>query len=614
MTFITCEDCKKKKDSVKGRQGDLILCLECNAVRFPTSTKMPSSKPNIANAKPMPESVQLKKASDHITQRHASIIRTMNIQEAKTFNELAIMQNVQKDLSSVMPEGFDPAIIANASFDIASKLKQLCDSRVKNLTQDVSPASMVQAIFATPLLQALTPRPQATNTNIGAITDTTTTPRKVTAKKIKCTDSCSMDHVDQGKTMTCLLCDTCFHQQCLEFKRKPTVYVCSSCKGMSRLLQAQAATMASLQSSLESCQKQLKHQQFLISELDNPCPLRPEMCDATTATRTAALIDELSEANSPGETPMDTEPRNPSSTEEPVGAATAHDISVKQASKGLLIGDSIIRDIQERGLSGCDVKCLRGARISNIRQTLQSMDINGTYGTIIIHAGTNDCTSDSQQSEAAQEYESMIKDIQNTAPNTAIVISTVCPRSDDIKHEPRVDRMNSDIKQIAEDRGCIIVDNDLNFKMNDKSTDPSVMNNRGLHLNKRGTKRLLKNIDAAHPIIIKRQVSSTSRSSERQHEFRRDSYNGRHHPRRHQDNSHPRGYYSGQSFTNDTYARESYGERDMQENLSYGRGRGCYKCGGLNHVRKNCHYERPVQCHNCGKYGHKSYQNICHMV
>ena len=60
--------------------------------------------------------------------------------------------------------------------------------------------------------------------------------------------------------------------------------------------------------------------------------------------------------------------------------------------KTLLIGDSLLRDIDEKKLKSTEVEVISGGRLTDVLKRLQRRD--GQYGRVIVCAGTNDCGSD----------------------------------------------------------------------------------------------------------------------------------------------------------------------------------------------------------------------------
>ena len=104
----------------------------------------------------------------------------------------------------------------------------------------------------------------------------------------------------------------------------------------------------------------------------------------------------------------------------------------------LLIGDSILKDVNEKGLQNTKVECKRGAKISSIKEHLDSSMRDNKYKVVIIHGGTNDCTTNDKETEdAAKTYEEMISEVKSRAPETKIIISTVCPRTVQIRRNTK---------------------------------------------------------------------------------------------------------------------------------------------------------------------------------
>ena len=191
------------------------------------------------------------------------------------------------------------------------------------------------------------------------------------------------------------------------------------------------------------------------------------------------------------------------------------DISVTTSDSTLIIGDSIIKDINENGLDNVSVACLPGGKVKTISESLAQKN-TGNYDAIIIHGGTNDCTSDENVTNGVSCYREMVSNVQQRSPNTKIYISTICPRADKDEHQARVDKMNDKLKEIArETSNCNIINDDANFKLKNDEPDINSLNKSKLHLKPCGTKKLLMNFHAARPILKKQNFDNgTRRSSE----------------------------------------------------------------------------------------------------
>ena len=522
-SMCSCNDCRKKKSTVKLCQGDLMLCLECNEIRFPSS-----SKPAVT---------------------------------------------IKNTTMPVVP----PATEANKVITTPSRLASL--------------------LSASPL------RPSVFKTT------------KATAPAT-CIGVCTFGPGDSGKTQECSFCGNTFHYTCVGITRKQTVWFCRSCKGMPVQLRELSAKVDRHEMTIERqtllntalAKKSQALQEQVTCMKSDLSPLTRTLKDDKSKPKPSPQAAAPETSTPKGSTPTDAIKKSTTTESETNESTTT---KTKPASNSLLIGDSIIKQINQRGLSNCEVKCLRGAQVSGVHEALRDVDVV-IYDTIMIHVGTNDCTSDVNVTKASKDYTKLVDSLQSRSPNTAIVLSTVCPRSDG-EHTSRVDALNRHIRDIVARKGCIVVDNDNNFKLNDKTTDTSTLDNRGLHLSKRGTKRLLMNLNNVHKIM---EITTKENSESNNHE----SYRQRQLPSKPAARS-PRNTRHAHSFQPRSFQPRSFQSRGPQSQRSRRRPEttrrhesqhhqeytGCHFCGSLSHSRRNCRYEEPVECYECGHLGHLSY-------
>ncbi len=420
----------------------------------------------------------------------------------------------------------DPATITNMSVEIVNDLNNYAKSRMTTLSQENS-----QISFAERLLAAASPmkRNERTDTN---------------ASQITCLESCQRDPQTKGKPITCSLCQNEFHPQCvgLSTNGRKAVWFCYSCRSIPRTLKnlearysKQSQEYEALKESNESLKATVHEQSALITSLQ----------EQLAATTTSTNVPNVKPTSAKGST--------------------------------LIIGDSMIKDINPRGLVSTDVHCMPGAKTLDIKEHLASQPTL-PYDTVIVHVGTND-----DDVEAAREaMKDTMTDITTKAPNATKVLSTACPRPDSDDNQTRIQNINDMIKETAANTtNCVIVDNDETF-YKDGELDSNAYKYRSIHLSKTGTKTLLRNINACHRII----KESASAKKQPRHNTARPR------PRHRQTAFH--GHYHG----------GHYGPQPLRK-------RGCYHCGEQNHQKRDCRFTRPVQCYDCGDYGHKKGMNMC---
>lgn len=578
------------KPSVKLRQGDMVICKECNEIRFGTTSKKTNGPPNSA---PKPKGVSaeimtIDKASAAVLASNIVPIDKMELAELFVINTNNMIPMVQASLSSILPDSTDRTEIANHALNICQKLKERVNARISDLELQ-QPTTVSQSIFdfiSSPLRRGTAQ--QASSTDV-------TTP--MTANKIQCISTCQFGHLETTSkaTQSCSLCQEQYHRTCIGLKTRPTIWICVECKEIPRTVKILTTRVGNQEREITNLRQENATLAKLIQEQ------KTELVDLRV--QTCLVVHDKNDIASTSDKGMTKDEKSPPSSESDSGQTeTNHDEDGADKQTTLLIGDSIIRDIGEKGLCNTIVKCIRGGKVSDIKEALKKTNVD-TFETIIVHAGTNNCTSDKNLQSAISEYDSMVQDLKDRAPNTKKVLSTVCPRSDNDRNQDRVDKLNDVIRRIANEKACNVVDNDEKFKLRDNCLDAATLDRKGLHLSKLGTNRLLRNINATHAVIPTRKSSVQDKSVRR-----------RHTPRQNQ-SSHTRGYHhtrdsraGSPSYHRDTtrshHRQHHHDSRNSYRSPAY---RGCYNCGGLNHNRDNCRYSEPVECYNCGSYGHLSY-------
>ena len=499
--------------------------------------------------------MSLSEAARAVKLTHEKTINAMNMQQLNDYDITATHALIQESLTSILAGNVDPTSIATESLAIVQSLKKQVDDKLTELSISSSLPTLAERILAaaSPIRKGPSPK-----TNM-------------TQPKVQCFEGCDKEH--KGKPIGCSLCQTEFHTQCVGINgRRPTVWFCNDCSNISRTiksLQNKLSETETIQQKLRADNDDLKekveHQDGLIKELK--AKLDSHTVSSTPSRSTPETTQHTTRMSSVPET-------TPGSAPSP---------------SCVLIGDSIIKDINPKGLHNTEVVCMRGKKIQDVKAKLEDMEVNDVTA-IMIHAGTNDCANtDSDVDTAADTYRDMIDDLNSRNPDAAKIISSIAPRSDKAENQTRVNGLNKKLKGIAESRkNCIFVDNDNSFIMKDGSIDSASLNGSKLHLSSVGTKKLLSNLNSVHTIIRPKQKEGNARS-------RKEPHNA------------PAATGGSSQRSRDTRRHtRSNGPRHVRTQR-----RGCYNCGELNHHRKDCGYSKPIQCFSCDGFGHK--RNSCNV-
>ena len=95
--------------------------------------------------------------------------------------------------------------------------------------------------------------------------------------------------------------------------------------------------------------------------------------------------------------------------------------------KTLLVGTSIVKDIDDEKLVRTTVKSMSGGVISGIREAIN--DVTDPYDRIIIMAGGNDCDNDEETDveNIIKKFKLLIRDAKRISKH--ITVGTACPRN-----------------------------------------------------------------------------------------------------------------------------------------------------------------------------------------
>lgn len=305
----------------------------------------------------------------------------------------------------------------------------------------------------------------------------------------------------------------------------------------------------------------------------------------------------------------------PSRDTVPATTSRSKSASERVASKKtLLIGDSILKGINQKGLKN-NTEChyYPGATIDILCDKIKIFNLTG-FSNLVIYVGGNNAAQNSD-SEHYSEYfeerlEQLIQYIKGVNQECRIYLCNMCPRGDTnvadindvILRQCRIHNVN----HIDTYKGFFDKHNQL------RSHFYQVRDN--VHLSRAGTRRLLGLISNEIPVVdnfeycaytdrqplvrITNRVSNFARSQQRNEQSEPRSVN-------------PTGAVQSNNVGNDSYQhrrprfRTRYRNRNAEDRFEDR----CMKCGLKNHTTAMCHHRNQLQCHSCSYYGHKT--SIC---
>lgn len=123
------------------------------------------------------------------------------------------------------------------------------------------------------------------------------------------------------------------------------------------------------------------------------------------------------------------------------------------SKRTLLIGNSILRDLQSRGLKKkVDIHSVSGVRVNHVRDRFLNMDLTDV-SDVIMYTGDND-VGDGRFIQAIKEHlERTVNLVKSKNAQCNIYLYTVCPRRD-----VHVNSLNHLLITMATELHCTIID------------------------------------------------------------------------------------------------------------------------------------------------------------
>jgi hypothetical protein len=172
------------------------------------------------------------------------------------------------------------------------------------------------------------------------------------------------------------------------------------------------------------------------------------------------------------------------------------DTDQTQSVKTLIIGDSIIRDLDPTIPDKLEIKSISGANLETVTSTLQTLEKKKlNFERLIIVAGTKDCNNQNSSTLSILEnVEKVVTQAKKLSKN--ISFSSILPRTDNDSSNIKIKDVNDSIRTWCNQNSVAFVDNDCTFLTADKSPNDALLLD-GLHLNDKGTEKLIKNFNIA---------------------------------------------------------------------------------------------------------------------
>lgn len=172
------------------------------------------------------------------------------------------------------------------------------------------------------------------------------------------------------------------------------------------------------------------------------------------------------------------------------GARENREEKKRSNEETVIVGDSIIKGLRRDLLSRAAkrrvaVRSFPGATTADMKHYLQPC-LEAKPKMILLHVGTNDLSSSTSPRNVAEKIVDLGNMVASSSPDTRVTISAITPRLDDDSLTKKVTDCNKILKTFCNQNGWGFVQH--------PNIDESCLNNRKLHLNRKGIAILASNL------------------------------------------------------------------------------------------------------------------------
>ena len=323
------------------------------------------------------------------------------------------------------------------------------------------------------------------------------------------------DDPDGRAQLRCILCNVWHHNECVNEEETDMIWSCPSCSKSMSLIEDMHKGMKDMQNT----QQQLMQ---LVIDVKDELKTEKELRKNTEEEldRMRGQFKELVEEMTNHRMLKDTLHPNPSSND--IKSDTFVKLDPKLTpppppAKTLLIGTSLLRNVDPQKLVNCEIISKGGAKVDDVSKTLASLDPKKKYKEIIIFAGSIDIES-APLSDVLNSFKAFT--VCATDRSDKVVISSVLPRTDKSMKD-KLYELNKDLMAMCNSDGHTFLDQDPTFHLLNGDVNSLLLHADGLHLSKAGVDSIIKSCGLTtkgSPYTTKRYTELTTKTLFRGHE------------------------------------------------------------------------------------------------
>ena len=242
----------------------------------------------------------------------------------------------------------------------------------------------------------------------------------------------------------------------------------------------------------------------------------------------------------------------------------------------VLMGSSIIREVDKDKLCNTEVICKPGAKISDISSEVDKIT-EKQYDHMALVVGGNDCASNPKSAdELVVEYSQLIDKAKTKCEK--VTVSSICPRMESEETQQKIDAVNAGLVACCGEKQVIYADSTPSFRLSDGSINDGYIKDDGVHINQKATTKLIQCLKLPIKNCSIGVCRDDATKQRKVKEFK-------------------------QYEDSDMYRWNTVTGGRRKTFQRQGR---CHFCAEIGHHKKDCRHGKKIQCHQCFQFGHKS--------
>ena len=276
--------------------------------------------------------------------------------------------------------------------------------------------------------------------------------------------NCQLQDQENGDIVRCILCYVRHHIVCVGIKKTEMKqpWTCPKCRTLTKTVHELKQDLASLSTTQTQMLELLK---TMTEKAASEHEMRKKAEDEVVSLKTQ--LDEARKQITENQ-PIVSEPKPNKKTT-------------------LLLGTSLIRNVDPDKLANCQVVAKGGAKIDAVQDALEKLPEEDTFNEIIVVAGSIDI-EEKTVDEVVVDYQSLSVSASNRTDKLSIC--SVLPRTDkNLSEKTRL--LNEKLEKVCNDEGHNFINLNETFLLMNGTPNKAFLSPDGLHLSQSGVENLL---------------------------------------------------------------------------------------------------------------------------